>query len=172
MGCALCPVGSCLWLIPLPLSNHYLFKRSQWPKKLRRYDNHTYVHTHALPTPFSNISSPCQTHLFSIALLLCGLRSGCCTHCSRCRACCQCRVCLFNAIVFVVTEPRRGCGRGAVRTVRGISETCGALASNNTKGEGKLNIFFVGSMLLYLNEEVKSINCFLTFAVRRYRIHI
>ncbi len=43
MGCALCPVGSCLQ----PLSSHYLFKRSQWPKKLRRYDNHTHTHTHA-----------------------------------------------------------------------------------------------------------------------------
>ncbi len=24
----------------------HTFKRSQWPKKLRRYDNHTYIHTY------------------------------------------------------------------------------------------------------------------------------
>ncbi len=47
VGCALCPVGSCLWLIPLPLSSHYLFKRSQC---LKSYGDmtiiHTYTHTH------------------------------------------------------------------------------------------------------------------------------
>ncbi len=37
---------SCVLLVPLPLSNHYLFKRSQWANNLRRYDNHTYTHTH------------------------------------------------------------------------------------------------------------------------------
>ncbi len=67
VGCALCPMGSCLWLIPLPLSSHYFsngangwisygdmtiihtnpFKRSHC---LNRYGDmiiiHTYTHKH------------------------------------------------------------------------------------------------------------------------------